>query len=60
MTIDEKIEAMTVITNIQAMRRMIGVTEISVEHYLSKSIEDLREEQDSTIKHYNEALKNRK
>ena len=53
-------EKQTLITNINMMRSLIGVGESDFNYLWAKSVEWLREEQDSTIEHYNNALKNRK
>ena len=61
MTTDEQIEAMTVIGNIQAMRRKIGVGEVDVDWLLkNRTLKELREEQEGLIEHYNQAIQNKK
>ena len=54
------VEKQGLIVNINTMREAIGVERSNVEWLLSKSVEYLREEQDSSIKHYNQAIANRK
>lgn len=51
---------MTCIINIQEMRRKIGISVPSTKYLLTKSYDWLHEEQNSTIEHYNQALKNSK
>jgi hypothetical protein len=51
---------MAVISNINSMRRIIGVGELDLKHSLKRNYDDLFEEQNSTIEHYNQALNNRK
>jgi hypothetical protein len=50
-------EKMTVIINIQAMRRRAGMEEIPYWNLESMSIERLRKMQDALIPVYNEAVK---
>jgi hypothetical protein len=56
---NQQIEAQSLIININAMRRLIGVSEIDFNYLWKKSVEWLRNEQETTIQHYNEALKNK-
>lgn len=48
----------TVISNIQTMRKIIGVNPLTFESLNTYSLGELQEMQNDTIKHYNEALKN--
>ena len=48
----------TVISNINSMRRLIGIGELDLKHSLKRSYDSLFEEQNSTIEHYNQALSN--
>ena len=57
-TFAEEVEAQQLITNINLMRLKIGVSIHSFNFLYKKSIEELRSEQESTILHYNEAIKN--
>ena len=54
------VEKQSLIVNINMMREAIGIERSNVEWLLSKPVEYLREEQDSSIKHYNQAIANRK
>ena len=47
-----------VISNIQNMQKAIGVTVSSFDFLNKKSYDQLHEEQNSLIKHYNQAVKN--
>ena len=49
---------MTPIINIQAMQKAIGVSVSSTEWLLKKSYDELHEEQNSLIEHYNQCVKN--
>lgn len=57
-TLNEQIEAQQLISNINLMRQKIGVQPYTFENLWSRSVDWLRAEQDSTIKHYNEAVRN--
>jgi len=61
-TINEKIEAQTIICNINAMRSNIGLDAHKNIDWIFKnrSLEYLRNEQTEIIQHYNEAAKNGK
>ena len=48
-----------VISNIQNMRKIIGLKESSFEFLLKKSYDELHEEQNSLIEHYNQAIRNK-
>lgn len=54
-----QVEKQGLITNINMMRRLINVGESDFNYLWAKSVEWLRNEQNSTIEHYNNALKNR-
>ena len=47
-----------VISNIQNMQKAIGINVSSFEYLNKKSYDDLHEQQNSLIVHYNEAVKN--
>lgn len=47
-----------VILNIQNMQKIIGVRILSFESLSSKSYNDLHDEQNSLINHYNQAIQN--
>jgi hypothetical protein len=49
-----------VINNIINMRMKIGTSAPSYQWLDKKSLNELREEQDTTIEHYNQAIKNMK
>ena len=53
----EDLKKITVISNIRKMQNKIGTTISSAELLLKKSYDDLHEEQNSLIKHYNQAIK---
>lgn len=55
---NEEIYKMTVICNIQNMQKAIGVTVSSIDWLMSKTYDELHEEQISLIEHYNQAVKN--
>ena len=55
---NEQVEKQGLIININLMREKIGVSKHSFEWLWSKDVEWLRNEQESTISHYNEALRN--
>jgi transcriptional regulatory protein LevR len=57
--IEETSGKITVISNINTMRRIIGVSELDLNHNLKRSYDDLFEEQNNTIEHYNQALNNK-
>jgi hypothetical protein len=57
-TFEAQQEKQQLIININTMREKIGVNKAAFEYLWSKSVEYLRNEQETTIKHYNEALKN--
>lgn len=57
---DIQSEKQTIIANINMMRDMIGVSRSSFDYLWNKDIEWLRNEQETTIQHYNEAVKNKK
>ena len=50
----------TVINNIQEMQRKIGVVVSTFEWLYKKSYDELHEEQNSLIEHYNQAINNMK
>ena len=54
----EDIKKSTVIGNIQEMQRKIGVTVSTFEWLTTKTYDVLHSEQNSLIKHYNQAIKN--
>lgn len=60
MTTQDKIQAQQVIININMMRKEIGVQPLTdIEWVLNnRTLEYLREEQDSLIRHYNQAINN--
>ena len=51
---------MTLIANINAMRIMIGLGELSFEHQIKRDYDALHDNQNSLIEHYNQALNNGK
>ena len=57
---ESKLESykMTLIINIQNMEKAIGVNSSSVSWLMRKSYNELSKQQDSLIKHYNQAVKN--
>ena len=57
-TFDEQVEAQSLITNINLMRIKIGVPASDFNYLWKQSIEWLRNEQETLIQHYNEAVKN--
>jgi hypothetical protein len=57
-TFNEQVEAQSLITNINLMRLKIGVPASDFDYLWKQSIEWLRNEQETLIQHYNEALKN--
>ena len=52
-------EKQQLILNINMMRENIGVSKHNFDFLWRKTVEYLREEQETTIKHYNEAIKNK-
>jgi hypothetical protein len=58
-SIDVQIEKQQLIVNINMMREKIGVSRSSFEYLWEQSLEWLRNEQETTIQHYNEALRNK-
>jgi hypothetical protein len=54
----EEIYKSPVISNIQNMQKAIGINVSSFEYLNKKSYDDLHEQQNSLIAHYNEAVKN--
>jgi hypothetical protein len=56
----EEIYKSPVISNIQTMQKAIGVTVSGFEWLNSKTYDELHEEQNSLIKHYNQAVINSK
>ena len=58
--IEELGAKMGVIANINAMRIMIGLPELSFEHQIKRDYDAIHEEQNSLIEHYNQALNNGK
>ena len=52
----EDIKKSTVISNIQAMQKTIGATVSTFEWLNAKTYDDLHEEQNSLIEHYNQAV----
>lgn len=59
MTFEIQSEKQTLISNINTMRRIIGVNAHDFNYLWNKSVDWLRNEQESTIEHYNQALKNK-
>ena len=55
----EEIYKMPVVSNIQSMQKAIGVTISSTEWLNKKTYDELHEEQNSLIEHYNDAVKNK-
>jgi hypothetical protein len=58
-SIDVQIEKQQLIVNINMMREKIGLSRSSFEYLWEQSLEWLRNEQETTIQHYNEALRNK-
>jgi hypothetical protein len=56
--LNEQIEAQQLISNINMMREKIGIAPADFKYLWKQSVEWLRNEQDTTIQHYNEAIKN--
>lgn len=56
---NSNVNKMTVIININTMRNMIGLPASDVNFLLKKTYDELHEEQNSLIKHYNEAVRNK-
>ena len=54
----EEIYKMPVISNIQNIQKAIGITVSSFEWLNLKTYDELHEEQNSLIEHYNQAVKN--
>jgi hypothetical protein len=57
-TFNEQVEAQGLIVNISLMRQRIGVSAYDFDFLWSKDLEWLRNEQETTLKHYNEAILN--
>lgn len=58
--IEEVGAKMGVISNINAMRIMIGLPELDFYTQLKRNYDDLHNDQNSLIEHYNQALNNGK
>ena len=58
MITQEDIHKSTVISNIRSMQKTIGVGVSSFEWLRAKTYDDLSEEQNSLIEHYNQAISN--
>ena len=54
----QDVHKMTVICNIQQMQRIIGVSISDTNLLLRKSYEELSRQQNITIEHYNQAVRN--
>lgn len=57
-TFDEQIEKQTLIVNINMMRNKIGLNSSDFNYLWKQTPEKLREQQNSLIEHYNQAVKN--
>jgi len=54
-----EVEKQQLIVNINMMRQKIGVKPSDFNYLWAKDVEWLRNEQENTINHYNEAIKNK-
>jgi hypothetical protein len=57
-TLNEQIEKQALISNINGMRAIIGLTQSDFNYLWRQTPETLREQQNSLIEHYNQAAKN--
>jgi len=56
---EQQVEAQQLISNINTMRSVIGLTPLDFNYLWKQSIEWLRKEQEIAIEQYNQALKNK-